>query len=68
MKILELTDSFNLHREAVVIPLATEGCGSVAVLPDQRLRITIPSNVSFDEWLVELRDRLSTMDLSGIRH
>ena len=67
MKILELTDSFNLHREAVVIPLSTEDFGSVAVLSDQRLRITVPSNVPIDEWLIELRDRLSTMDLSGIR-
>jgi hypothetical protein len=47
MKILELTDSFNLHRETVVIPLGTEGKGDVVLLPDQRLRITVPSNTPF---------------------
>ena len=68
MKILELTDSFNLHREAVVIPLTTENRGSVVTLPDQRLRIAVPNNRPFEEWLVELRDVLSDMDLSTFRH
>ena len=68
MKILELTDSFNVHREAVVIPLGTEDDGSVTVLPDQRLRITVPRNKPFDEWLLELRGKLGELDLSAIRH
>jgi hypothetical protein len=68
MKILELTDSFNLHREAVVIPLGTEDDGGVMVLPDQRLRITVPRNKPFDEWLLELRGKLGKLDLSAIRH
>jgi hypothetical protein len=68
MKILELTDSFNLHREAVVIPLGTTNDGDVVALPDQRLRITVPRNQPFDEWLMELRRKLAKMDLSAIRH
>ena len=68
MRILELTDSLNLHRESVVIPLVAEGYGDVAILPDQRLRITVPANRPFDEWIVELRGKLSNMDLSAIRH
>jgi hypothetical protein len=67
MKILEVTDSFNLHREAVVIPLRTEDKSGIASLSDQRLRITVPSNRPFDEWLVELRDQLTKIDLSNIR-
>ncbi|HXZ90595.1 MAG TPA: hypothetical protein VEG61_05995 [Candidatus Dormibacteraeota bacterium] len=67
MKILELTDSFNLHREAVVIPLGTEDEGSLMALPDQRLRITVPRNKPFDEWLLELRGKLAKLDLLTIR-
>ena len=68
IKILELTDALSLSREAVVIPLASESHGDVVVLPDKRLRITVPSNQPFDEWLVELRGKLAKMDLSGFRH
>ena len=67
MKILELTDSFGLHREAVVIPLATDDRDDVVALPDRRLRITVPKNRPFDEWLVELRSKLTNMDLSAFR-
>jgi len=67
MKILELTDSFGLHREAVVIPLATDDQDDVVALPDHRLRITVPKNRPFDEWLVELRSKLTNMDLSAFR-
>ena len=68
MKILELTDSFNVHREAVVIPLATDNHGGVVTLPDQRLRITVPTHRPFEEWLLELREKLAKMDLSTVRH
>ncbi len=68
LKILELTDSFNLHREAVYIPLATEENGSVTVLPDGRLRIICPRTESFEAWLSELRTRLENMNLSKVRH
>jgi hypothetical protein len=68
LKILELTDSLNLHREAVFIPLSTEEHGSVTVLPDGRLRIICPNAGSFDEWLTELRGRLEKMDPSRISH
>jgi len=68
LKILELTDSFSLHRESVVIPLATKDRGDAVILPDQRLQIIVPNNRPFDEWLTELRGKLSSMDLSKIRH
>jgi hypothetical protein len=68
LKILELTDSFSLHRESVVIPLATKDSGGVVILPDQRLQIIVPNNRPFDEWFVELQGTLSSMDLSNIRH
>ena len=68
MKILELTDSLELHREAVVIPLLKRNGGGVAVLSDRRLQITVPSDRAFDEWIVELRDKLASIDLTSILH
>jgi hypothetical protein len=60
-RILELTDSLGISREAVTIPLGAEGEGSVEVLSDGRFRIVCPERLQFDEWLVALRERLDTM-------
>ena len=65
-KILDLTDSFSLHREAIFIPLKTEGSGSVTVLTDGRLKIVCPKTTDFEVWLGELRARLGKMDLSNV--
>ncbi len=66
LRILELTDSFNLNREAVVIPLVTEKNGSVSILTDGRLRIVCPSGTPFDDWLRQLRREMEKIDLSKI--
>jgi len=63
LKILELTDSLNLHRETILIPLSTEDEGSVTILADRRVRIVVPSNKVFEEWLTELRAQLAKMNL-----
>jgi hypothetical protein len=63
LKILELTDSLNLHRETILIPLATENEGSVTILADRRVRIVVPSNKPFEDWLTELRTQLTKMNL-----
>ena len=63
LKILEVTDSLNLHRESVLIPLSTEDDGSVTILADRRVRIVVPSNKPFEEWLTELRPVLTKMNL-----
>jgi len=68
MKILELTDFFNLHREAVIIPLTLADEPSVTLLPDKRLRIVVPKNRSFEDWLLDLRAQLMKMNLSTITH
>jgi hypothetical protein len=67
LKILAVTDSFNLHREAILIPLTTTEKGTVNLLSDGRLKITCPTGPSFEMWLDELRDRLQKMDLSKFR-
>ena len=63
LKILELTDSLNLHRETILIPLATEDEGSVTILADRHVRIIVPSNKQFEDWLIELRVQLAKMNL-----
>jgi hypothetical protein len=68
MKILELTDSLNLHRESVLIPLVAGDEGSVTILPNQRLRIVVPKNKPFDEWLLELKTQLKNMNLSTVQN
>lgn len=66
LKVLEVTDSFNIHREAVTIPLSADKSGSVAILPNGKLRIVCPEQSRFDDWLIELRRQLEGMDLSKI--
>jgi hypothetical protein len=66
MRILELTDSFNISRESVTIPLVTEEKGSITTLPDGHLRIVCPGDANFDAWMKELRDRFQKMDLSRL--
>lgn len=68
MKVLQLTDSLNLHRESITIPLIAEGNGSVTLQPDGKIRVVCPATGSLDEWLVELRQRLENLDLSKVRH
>lgn len=67
LKILDITDSFNLHREAIFVPLKTEHDGSATILPDGRLRIVCPETGQFEAWLKQLRNELERMDLSKVR-
>lgn len=66
LKILELTDSFGIHREAVTIPLTAAKQGSVSILPGGKLRIICPEPQEFDKWLIVLRSQLEKVDLSGV--
>jgi hypothetical protein len=68
MKILQLTDSMNLHRESIMIPLVGERDGSVTLQSDGRIRVVCPVAGSLDEWLIELQRQLETLDLSKVRH
>jgi hypothetical protein len=67
LRILEITDSFNLHRESIFIPLKTEANGSITILPDGRLRIVCPEAGQFAAWLVQLRVELKRIDLSKVK-
>ena len=65
-RILEITDSLNLHREAVRIPLAPEGAGVVRLV-DAAVEIVAPAEGDFEEWLAGLKDQLGGLDLSRIQ-
>jgi hypothetical protein len=67
LKILEITDSFNLHRESLLIPLKTEENASITILPDGRLRILCPEAEQFAAWLTRLRAELEKIDLSKVK-
>ncbi len=67
LKVLEITDSFSLHRESVFIPLATAAEGSATILPEGRLKITCP-NHDFENWVGELKAELHKMNLSLVKH
>jgi hypothetical protein len=66
LKVLEITDSLNLHRESVLIPLKTEENGNITILPDGRLQIVCPRE-HFIPWLERLRGELHRIDLSKIK-
>lgn len=68
LRVLEVTDALNLHRESIYIPLTTAETGSVTLLPDGRLRIICPRVGRFEDWLSELHSQLEKMDLTKVKH
>jgi len=66
MRILTVTDSLRLHREAVAIPLWTRGKGELR-LRGAKLEITAPAEGDFEAWLKGLPSALAAMDLSPVR-
>ena len=65
-RILALTDGMNLHREAVMIPLAPEGSGTVRI-DGNRLVIRRPEEGDFEAWLATLPASIEALDLTGLK-
>jgi hypothetical protein len=65
-RILEVTDSLGIHREAVMIPLRPEGAGVVRV-EGSRLTILRPDEGDLDAWIASLPDAIAALDLSGLK-
>lgn len=65
-RILEVSDSLSIHREAVVVPLGPEGTGSVR-LSGNKIEITVPSEGDFETWIAGLPQEIARLDLSGVR-
>ena len=68
---LQVTDTFSIDRDAVVIPLKAEGAGItpglVHVLPDGKLLLHPPPADAFEPWLAALPERLAAADLRNTR-
>lgn len=63
-KVFEVVDSLGLSREAITVPLAPSGAGSVEKLPGGKFRIVIPETIPLDDWLPVLRQSL--LDLGAV--
>ncbi len=59
----EVTDTFRLNRDAVVIPMVGSDSPEELILPDGKLLIRPPAGKAFRKWLVGLGDRLDLLPL-----
>lgn len=66
LRILAVTDALGLHREAVSVPLWTEGDGRLRVRGG-KLEVTAPARGDFEAWLRGLPDAIRALDLSAVR-
>ena len=65
-RILTVTDAIGIHREAVRIPLGTEGEGRVT-LAGTIVEIVAPTQGDFEAWVTDLGNRIQSLDLSGVQ-
>ncbi|MBI2932288.1 MAG: hypothetical protein HYY16_11605 [Planctomycetes bacterium] len=63
-RIYEVTDGLGVHRNWVVVPLATGAGGAQRVLPDGKVLVVAPTEHAFEAWLPELRRKLCDLNLS----
>ena len=56
--ILEILDDHYINRERIEIPLGTRDPGGIEPLPDDRIRVTVPSSEDFDSWLEANTDKI----------
>lgn len=65
-RILKVTDSLQLHRDWVVVPIDALPEGREAQLPDGKLIVHAPVKERFEEWLAELPSRLMEFNLGAV--
>ena len=63
-RVFEVTDSLDLHRNWVVVPLTAHETGAEFVMPDGKVLLRPPAGPQFDAWIRDLRERLQGMDIS----
>tara|TARA_B100002003_G_scaffold216355_1_gene215837 strand:+ start:96 stop:338 length:243 start_codon:yes stop_codon:yes gene_type:complete len=66
-KVHEVTDTFMLNRDAVVIPMVASDSPEELVLPDGKLLIRPPAGRAFRRWVEGLGDRLELLPLQRTR-
>jgi len=62
-RVYALTDSLELNRDWVVVPLGAHETGIEMTLPDGKILIRPPAGDAFDAWFAGLRRRLEGLDL-----
>lgn len=65
-RILSLTDSLELGRDAVIVPLKSKLRGGEVVLPDGKLLIEVPTSAEFELWFSGLEARLRRLPLDRV--
>jgi len=55
-QILEITDTLEISREWVEIPLGSESPGVVRKLANGKLEIVVDADMPFDHWLTTLEE------------
>jgi hypothetical protein len=65
-RILEVTDSLGIHREAVRVPLPRRGEGAVRVTASSQVEIVAPAG-DLGPWLDALPAMLRALDLDAVR-
>jgi hypothetical protein len=63
--LFEVIDEIPLDREAVQVPLAMEGQGSVERLAGGKVEIVLPDADDLGDFLARLPDRLAALDSAG---
>lgn len=66
-QIREVTDSFGLCWDQVVIPLVGGVEGIQMIMPDGKLLMRVPTGKDFEPWFAGLAERLANMDLSRVK-
>ena len=63
-QIYQLTDSLELNRDWVVVPLTGSPAGLETVLPDGKVLIRPLAGEGFTSWFAGLQSRLESLDLN----
>ena len=60
-QLFEVIDEIPLDREAVQVPLAMEGEGSIALLANGKVEIVLPDADDLSEFLAGVPERLASL-------
>ena len=59
--VFEVTDSMEIDRENVSVPLEKAGTGCVQIMPDGTVEIVIPESIPMEEWQQTLKTSLASL-------
>lgn len=63
-RVYDLTDSLQLNRDWVVVPLVGSAHGIELLMPDGKVLIRPAGGAGFEAWFADLKPRLESLDLS----